>query len=310
MRQRAQLGFSLLAILAAGMTLAAVWPPLIAWSDADQDDHNQSAIPLSAQEIRALVDRAIKNQHANDVRLNEYARTEEEFVKGNGKDPDRDTVRRLIPAGEVVLRVQLEHNGRMTDQGYLDQQWHAVARALIASSHGEEIRGAGLYEGQRHQHERSAMVSAIGQAFVFHWAGRTTLGGRPVVKLTFEPDPNYHSSARFAPLYAHSKGVAWVDETNGQLVKAEAELTDDVAWAGGLIAKLYRGGRFTYEQHEVSPGVWMPRYFSYDFDGRKFLFTLSAHEHAEYRDYVRVGPPEQALLEIRREHPKIFADKN
>jgi len=198
----------------------------------------------------------------------------------------------------------------MTEAGYLDQQWHAVARALVATSHGEEIHGAGLYEGQRRRHERSAMVSAIGKAFVFHWAGRTRLGGRPVVKLTFDPDPNYHSSARFAALYAHSKGVAWLDETNGQLVKAEAELTDNISWGGGLIAKLYRGGRFTYEQHEVSPGVWMPTYYSYDFDGRKFLFNLSAHEHVEFRDYLHVGAPEQALLEIRREHPKIFADKN
>ncbi len=42
-------------------------------------------------------------------------------------------------------------------------------------------------------------------------------------------------------------------ESNAQLIRAEAELNDDVSWGGGLIAKLYRGGQFTYEQHEVSP---------------------------------------------------------
>ena len=41
MRQRAQLGFSLLAILAAGMTLSAAWPAGMPSTDADQDDENR-----------------------------------------------------------------------------------------------------------------------------------------------------------------------------------------------------------------------------------------------------------------------------
>jgi hypothetical protein len=56
--------------------------------------------------------------------------------------------------------------------------------------------------------------------------------------------------------------------------------------------------------------VWMPTYYAYDFDGRKFLFSLSAHARAEFTDYLRVGPPEEALIVVRREHPGIFANKN
>ena len=310
MRQRAQVGFGLLAILAAGMTLSAVWPPAMASSDSEPDERGQSQIPLTAQEIRNLVDRAIENQHRNDVLLDQYARTEHEFLQGAGKEPNRDTVRRLIPAGTGVLRVELERNGKMTDAPYLDQQWRTVARALVASERGEEIRGAGLYEGERRRHERAKMVGEIGKAFLFHWAGRASINGHTVVKLNFEPDPAYRSTERFAPLYRQSKGIAWVDESSGQLIKAEAELTDEVSWGGGLIAKLYRGGRFRYEQHEVSPGVWMPTYYSYDFDGRKFVFTLSAHDRAEYSEYLHVGTPGEALLLVRREHPKIFVNAN
>ena len=101
-----------------------------------------------------------------------------------------------------------------------------------------------------------------------------------------------------------------MDESSAQMIKAEAELTDDVSWGGGLIAKLFRGGRFRYEQHEVSAGVWMPTYYSYDFDGRKFVFSLSAHDRAEYSEYLHVGTPGEALLLVRREHPRIFANAN
>ena len=312
MRQSTQVGFGLLAILAAGMTLCAMWPPAMASSDSEHEDQgqSQSQIPLTAQEIRNLVDRAIENQHRNDIQLDQYARTEHEFLQGTGKEPNRETVRRLIPAGTLVLRVELEHNGKMTDAPYLDQQWRTVAQALRASARGEEIRGAGLYEGERHKHQRAEMVGEIGKAYVFTWAGRVTINGHTVVKLTFEPDPAYRSSERFAPVFRHSKGIAWVDESSAQMIKAEAELTDDVSWGGGLIAKLYRGGRFRYEQHEVSAGVWMPTYYSYDFDGRKFVFSLSAHDRSEYSEYLHVGSPDEALLLVRREHPRIFANAN
>jgi hypothetical protein len=154
------------------------------------------------------------------------------------------------------------------------------------------------------------MVTAIGKAFIFRWAGRLSVNGRPVIKLSFEPDPTYRSSARFATLYAHSRGTAWVDESSGELIRAEAELTDDVSWGAGIIAKLYHGGKFSYEQREVAPGVWLPVGYSYDFDGRKFLFNLALHERMDYSEYVRVGPPEEALSVIRREHPSIFQNEN
>ena len=162
MRRRVQVGYGLLAILAAGMTLCSVWPPAMASSDSEPDERGQSQIPLTAQEIRNLVDHAIENQHRNDVLLDQYARTEHEFVQGTG-EPNPETVRRLIPAGMLVLRVELEHNGKTTDASYLDEQWRTVAQSLRASARGEEIRGAGLYEGERHRHERAEMLGEIGK---------------------------------------------------------------------------------------------------------------------------------------------------
>lgn len=310
MLQRAQLGFSLLAIIAAGMTLSVAWPAAMPPKDADQDDSKHSETPLTATEIRALVDRAVENQRRNDLLLDEYARTEHSFFHGNEKDPEKNVVYRVIPARNGFIRVELERDGKRSDTAYLDQQWHGAAQALLAEAHGREPHVGNFYYRPRHGHERADMVTAIGKAFIFRWAGRFSMDGRSVVKLNFEPDPAYRSSARFAAVYAHSKGVAWVDESSGELIRAEAELTDDVSWGGGIIAKLYRGGKFTYEQHEVASGIWLPTRFAYDFEGRRFLFTLSLHERMDYTEYSHLGPPEEALAVIRREHPSIFPNEN
>jgi hypothetical protein len=309
MRQRAQFGFSLLAIIAAGMTLSAARPTSPA-KHADQDEGKRPETPLTAQQIRSLVDRAVENQRRNDLLLDEYARTEHSIFHGNTKEPDKNTISRVIPAREGIIRVELERDGKTSDAAYLEQQWHGVAQALFAEANGREPHVGNFYYRQRHGHERADMVTAIGKAFIFRWAGRLSVNGRPVIKLSFEPDPTYRSSARFATLYAHSRGTAWVDESSGELIRAEAELTDDVSWGAGIIAKLYHGGKFSYEQREVAPGVWLPVGYSYDFDGRKFLFNLALHERMDYSEYVRVGPPEEALSVIRREHPSIFQNEN
>ena len=310
MGQRTQIGFSLLAILAAGMTLSAAWPSILLTAEADHDEGKHSETPLTAQQIHDLVDRAIENQRRNDLLLDQYARTEHSVFHGTSKDSGRDIVSRVIPAGEGIIRVELKRDGKTSDAAYLDQQWQGAAQALLAQTHGREPHVANFYGTERHRHERADMVTAIAKAFIFRWAGRVSINGRPVVKLSFSPDPTYRSSARFAPLYARSRGTAWVDESSAQLVRAEAELTDDVSWGAGIIAKLYRGGQFTFEQGEVAPNVWMPAHYSYDFEGRKFLFSLNVHEQMEYTDFTRMGPPEEAIVVLRREHPSIFANQN
>ena len=310
MQQRTQIEFGLLAILAAGMTLSAAWPGALVLGEAEHEDGRHSEAPLTAQQIHDLVDRAIENQRRNDFLLEQYARTEHSLFHGSGKDPDRNIVSRVIPAGEGIIRVELERDGKTSDAAYLEEQWRSVAQALIAQAHGREPQVANFYQTVRRRHERADMVTAIGKAFIFRWAGRDSINGRPVVKLNFSPDPAYRSSARYATLYAHSRGTAWVDESSAQLIRAEAELTEDVSWGAGIIAKLYRGGQFTFEQREVAPLVWMPARYSYDFDGRKFLFSLNVHERMEYTEFTRVGPPEEAIVVIRREHPGIFANQN
>ena len=310
MRQRAQLGFSLLAIIAAGMTLSAAWPTLLLSNDGDQDEGKRSETLLTAQEIHNLVQRAVENQRHNDLLLDQYARTEHSLFHGNGKEPAKDLICRVIPAGEGIIRVELARDGKTTDAAYLEEQWHGAAQALLAEADGREPHVGNFSYRSRRGHERAEMVTAIGKAFIFRWAGQLLVNGRSVIKLNFEPDPAYRSSARYATLYAHSRGTAWVDESSGQLIRAEAELTDDVSWGAGIIAKLYRGGTFSYEQREVQPGIWLPTRYAYDFDGRRFLFNLSLHERMEYTDYVRVGPPDEALSVIRREHPSIFANSN
>ena len=59
------------------------------------------------------------------------------------------------------------------------------------------------------------------------------------------------------------------------------------------------------ERYEIAPGLWLPTYEQYDFDGRKFLLSFSIHERTFYSEYRKVGPPAEAVKLIRAELDKL-----
>jgi len=156
----------------------------------------------------------------------------------------------------------------------------------------------------KRKRERTELVAAISKAFRFHYMGRDNIQGRTVLEVVFEPDPTFRPSSRYASIYKHVRGRAWVDESSAQIVRLNAELFEDASFGGGLVAKVYRGSRLILEQREVQPGVWMPTHTSYDLEGRLFLFPANFHQQLEAGDYRRIGLPQEALPLIRREHPE------
>ena len=55
------------------------------------------------------------------------------------------------------------------------------------------------------------------------------------------------------------------------------------------------------ERYEMAPGLWLPSYSQYDFEGRRLFVSFSIHERTFYTTYRRIGPPKQALSTIRAE---------
>jgi hypothetical protein len=99
----------------------------------------------------------------------------------------------------------------------------------------------------------------------------------------------------------HITAKIWVDHEKNQLARAEAHVMRDMAFGGGILGKLYRGGVFSFEQTEFSPGVWLPVRYQYDFMGRKFLFTFEQHQYIEASQYHHIGPPKEALAQVNSE---------
>jgi hypothetical protein len=121
-----------------------------------------------------------------------------------------------------------------------------------------------------------------------------------------DPNPAFKPNSRATSIYPRVRGTVWIDETTGELARIEGEVTEDIS-LGLFLARVYKGSRFMQERYEMVPGLWLPSFSQYDFDGRKFLSSFALHERTFYSKYRRVGTPKEALELVRSELKDIRA---
>lgn len=260
--------------------------------------------PLSPEEIRALVDRTIANQHRNDDSLAEYERIERRTVRKDEseKAASEDKTFRVVPTGTGTIRLALEESGQPVSSELHRKQLVELEGALVRALDPKESRQKRAVDKfDKRTRERTEMIDAFREAFLFTWQGRETSGGRSLVRLQLEPNPQFTPRSRNTDYLRHTRAVIWIDEAAAQLVRAEAEVATDIAIGGGILGKIYRGGRVIIEQTRMAEGPWLPVRYEYNLAGRKFVFGFELHEVTLASTYRRIGPPKDALAAIRRE---------
>jgi hypothetical protein len=239
-----------------------------------------------------------------------YERIERvETRKDSGdKDPQKAWVSRVVPAGTGIAKINLGLDGKPVDPDYYRSELDRVLKSLTwAAQNGPQQRDAYL-KVQKKQKDRDELIEATRNAFIFTFVGSEPRGDRTLLKYRMEPNPNFKATNRATSIYGKVKGFVWVDEATHQMARVQGEVTDDIS-LGLFLAKIYKGSKFLQDRYEIAPGLWLPSFSQYDFDGRKFFSSISIHEKTFYNDYKRVGPPAEAIPRIQSEIAQIDAMK-
>ena len=275
--------------------------PKPAVSSAPRDEPSP---PLSPQEIRALASRVISNQHRDDEASDAFEHIDLLFDRlGDAASAATETkMFRVVPTGTGTLKLLLKENGKPVQPQEYQRQLKIWAQILEVAVRPDDPRQkASLEKWRKKRKERADLVDSALDAFHFGWLGRETRNGRPVTKLSLEPNPQFQPRTRAADILTHARAVIWIDDETGQMMHAEADIIRDISFGGGILGKVYHGGHFEMDQAEAAPGVWLPTRYKYDFSGRKFLFGFELHELSQISRYRRLGTPSDALAAARRE---------
>ncbi|HTB91432.1 MAG TPA: hypothetical protein VK728_01295 [Candidatus Sulfotelmatobacter sp.] len=253
-----------------------------------------------------LFERVIANQKRVDADLNTYERIERVEIRKTGSDPKPSEVKvwRVFPAGTGTSKIPLTADAQpVTAESYRTALEKLQTTLIWAAEAGPAQRDA-YAKVERRKKERNDLIDSTRKAFLFTKAGEEARGDRVLVKYQMTRNPAFKASTRNEMVFAKVQGTLWVDKETSQLAKIEGHVTEDISLAL-FLAKVYQGSYFMQERYEMAPGIWLPSYQQYDFDGRKFVVPFSIHERTFYTNYKRVGPPKEAVEVVRGELSKL-----
>jgi hypothetical protein len=289
------------AMLAAGPQQAKPQTRSLA---STQTPANPPAQPLTDEELRVSTKQLLANQHGDDDALELYDRVERHIDRTGGASPRTidDKTYRVVPTGMGITKILLHEEGKPLVASVYASQMQALVALLQTMANPDDPKAkAGYAKFQKRMHERAQFVDAASQAYTLKWVAREPRNGHECDVIALDPDPKFQPQSMFQAAFAHTTAKLWVDRQDIQIVHAEANVTSDISFGGGILGKLYRGSVVSMDQAEVAPGVWLPTHYQYDFAGRKFLFSFDQHQVIDVTRYRRIGPPKEALQIVQNE---------
>jgi hypothetical protein len=253
-----------------------------------------------------MFSRVITNQKRVDADLNVYERVERVEIRKTGSDlkPSEVKIWRVFPAGTGMDKIPLTAEGKPGSAESYRAALEKLATTLVWAAETGPAQREAYAKVERRKKERNELIDSTRKAFLFAKTGEETRAGRVLVIYEMKRNPAFKPATRNEMLFTRIAGTLWIDQETSELAKIEGRVTEDITLAL-FLAKVYRGSYFMQEWYEMAPGVWLPSYQQYDFDGRKFVVPFSIHERTFYTNYRRVGPPSEAVRIVRGELSKL-----
>jgi hypothetical protein len=209
----------------------------------------------------------------------------------------------VIPAGTGAAHLPLGPDGKPMDPGYR-LELEKLEKALVWAAETGRAQHDAYEKIAKKRKDREELIGAARSAFVFTYIATEQRESRTLLKYRMTPNPAFKPTSRATSIYTRVRGTVWIDEASGELARIDGEVMEDIS-LGLFLAKVYKGSHFMQERYEMVPGLWLPSFSQYDFDGRKFLASFSLHERTFYSKYRLVGNPAETLALVRSELKQV-----
>jgi hypothetical protein len=165
------------------------------------------------------------------------------------------------------------------------QQQYEVKRILKLSHNTDEQRK--LEQSQRKDAQQAgAFLRTVPNAFQFEEA----TGSGDLVKMTFKPNPRFKPSSREGKILHEMVGEIWINAKERRIARIRGQLMNSVKFGGGILGHLERGGHFTVERSEITPGDWEITKMDVDMRGKVLLFkTISIKQKEVHTRFERAS---------------------
>ncbi|HKW24250.1 MAG TPA: hypothetical protein VJN48_00620, partial [Terriglobales bacterium] len=150
-----------------------------------------------------------------------------------------------------------------------------------------------LRKKQKQQKEDSdrvnRMVQALPDAFRYQYEGTEQVNGLELVRLRFQPNPDFDPPSREQQVFTGMDGFLLIEPHQARIARIDGTLFKDVGFGWGILGHLDRGGRFVVAQGPVANGYWTTTHMQLSFTGKALFFkNINIQETEDSSDFRRV----------------------
>ena len=129
------------------------------------------------------------------------------------------------------------------------------------------------------------LLNMLPEAFIWTMEAQNA----SVIRLHFEPRPDFHPPTLQSRVLAAMNGSVVVDKAQHRIITISGRLTQDVTFGFGLFGRLMHGGTFQVERRQLAPGLWQITETHVHIDGKALLFKSIGEQQDEVQtDYTPV----------------------
>ncbi|HMF95286.1 MAG TPA: hypothetical protein VKE96_13360 [Vicinamibacterales bacterium] len=189
----------------------------------------------------------------------------------------------LSEDGKAIPPPELERRDRER-QKHVEEYARKLARDP-AQTKAKEDR-----ERERRRRELSESIDDIVRVFDIRIVGREAIEGHDAIVLTLTPRRDAKPRTRAGGIMRNFNVRAWISESDYELVRLDAEAIDTVSFGLGMLARVHKGSRASFQRRKVNGELWLPALATYTVSVRVGLVAvLRRGGTVEFSNYKKFG---------------------
>ena len=238
----------------------------------------------------------VKNRLATDEdRQSGYMfierRTEERLDASGRAQVESVKVFEVYPGlpGEDRYRRLIEEDGKPVPPDTLarqDRERRQKVEAYAKRSASDADRRQDSQRLERQRERYRAAVDDLFRIYNMHMVGRESLEGHDTIALSLTPRPTAKPRTYQGRQLQKFALRAWINESDHELVRLDAEAIDTLSMGFGVLARLHKGSQLSFLRRRVNDEVWLPAAVHFSGGARVALVrTLRRSSTSEFSDY-------------------------
>ena len=236
-----------------------------------------AAVPalLAAQDAREIVRRSLDLDQKNLQAARNYTYLERQLERqfdGSGKVKQQSlrTFDVTLLEGSPYRRL-VARNDQPLSAGEQQMEQDKLGRSIEdRRKETKEQRDKRIADWERRRKRQREPLRELVDAFDFHITGEETLNGSDVWLIDATPHPGYKPKTTAGSILPKMKARLWIDKSDSQWVRMEAETLDTVTF-GAFLIRIAKGAHIVMEQTRVNNEVWLPKRIALEGSARLFL---------------------------------------